>query len=135
MAVAFYGEFNGAVSQLLTNISNGGTIGQKEACIGMTKVMETTAAQSCLLHTLEEMVIPLALFTAFIGRVGGSKTSPTKKRSSQLNGLKGGHPEGQTLTQVAILGLKDAINIPQTLTTTTLRGGCNDFPEFITPTL
>ena len=33
MAVAFYGEFNGAVSQLLTNISNGGTIGQKEACI------------------------------------------------------------------------------------------------------
>ena len=37
--------------------------------------------------------IPLALFTAHIGRVGGSKTSEAKKRSSRLNGLKGGRPK------------------------------------------
>jgi len=37
--------------------------------------------------------IPLALFTAHIGRVGGSQTSEAKKRSSRLNGLKGGRPK------------------------------------------
>ena len=35
-------------------------------------------------------VIPIALFTAFIGKLGGSKTSAAKKHSSRLNGLKGG---------------------------------------------
>ena len=34
--------------------------------------------------------ISLALFTAYIGKIGGSKTSEAKKRSSKLNGLKGG---------------------------------------------
>ena len=38
-------------------------------------------------------VIPMALFTAFIGKIGGSKTSEAKKRSSKLNGLKGGRPK------------------------------------------
>ena len=38
-----------------------------------------------------DKLIPLALFAAFIGRMGGSQTSPAKKRSSRLNGLKGGH--------------------------------------------
>ena len=42
-----------------------------------------------------DKVIPLALFTAFIGKMGGSKTSPAKKRSSRLNGLKGGHHKKQ----------------------------------------
>ena len=37
--------------------------------------------------------LPMALFTAYIGKVGGSKTSPAKKRSSRLNGLKGGRPK------------------------------------------
>jgi hypothetical protein len=32
----------------------------------------------------------VSLFTAFIGKIGGSKTSEAKKRSSRLNGLKGG---------------------------------------------
>ena len=40
--------------------------------------------------------ISLALFTAYIGKIGGSKTSEAKKRSSKLNGLKGGRPKGQT---------------------------------------
>jgi len=38
-------------------------------------------------------VIPMALFTTFIGKIGGSKTSEAKKRSSKLNGLKGGRPK------------------------------------------
>jgi len=38
-------------------------------------------------------VIPMALFAAFIGKIGGSKTSEAKKRSSKLNGLKGGRPK------------------------------------------
>ena len=38
-------------------------------------------------------VIPMALFTTFIGKIGGSKTSAAKKRSSKLNGLKGGRPK------------------------------------------
>ncbi len=41
-------------------------------------------------------VIPMALFTTFIGKIGGSKTSEAKKRSSRENGLKGGRPRGQT---------------------------------------
>ena len=36
--------------------------------------------------------IVLTLFTAYIGKLGGSKTSPAKKRSSKLNGEKGGRP-------------------------------------------
>ena len=35
----------------------------------------------------------MALFTKFIGKIGGSKTSDAKKRSSKLNGLKGGRPK------------------------------------------
>jgi len=38
-------------------------------------------------------VIPMALFTKFIGKIGGSKTSEAKKRSSRENGLKGGRPK------------------------------------------
>ena len=38
-------------------------------------------------------VISMALFTTFIGKIGGSKTSDAKKRSSRLNGLKGGRPK------------------------------------------
>ena len=38
-------------------------------------------------------VIPMALFTTFIGKIGGSKTSEAKKRSSRENGLKGGRPK------------------------------------------
>ena len=34
----------------------------------------------------------MALFTTFIGKIGGSKTSEAKKRSSKLNGEKGGRP-------------------------------------------
>jgi len=37
--------------------------------------------------------IPIALFTTFIGKIGGSKTSEAKKRSSRENGLKGGGPK------------------------------------------
>jgi len=37
--------------------------------------------------------LPMALFTTFIGKIGGSKTSEAKKRSSRLNGLKGGRPK------------------------------------------
>ncbi|MDA2933975.1 hypothetical protein MYX82_06490 [Acidobacteria bacterium AH-259-D05] len=37
--------------------------------------------------------IPMALFTAFIGKIGGSRTSPAKKRSSRLNGKLGGRPK------------------------------------------
>ncbi len=37
-------------------------------------------------------VIPMALFTTFIGKIGGSKTSDAKKRSSRLNGLNGYAP-------------------------------------------
>ena len=37
----------------------------------------------------------MALFAAFIGKLGGSKTSERKKRSSRLNGLKGGRPQKQ----------------------------------------
>ncbi len=37
--------------------------------------------------------IPMSLFTKFIGKIGGSKTSEAKKRSSKLNGLKGGRPK------------------------------------------
>ncbi len=40
-----------------------------------------------------DRVIPMALFTTFIGKIGGSKTSEAKKRSSKLNGLKGGRPK------------------------------------------
>ena len=36
----------------------------------------------------------MALFTAFIGKIGGSKTSAAKKISSRLNGLKGGVHKG-----------------------------------------
>ncbi len=35
----------------------------------------------------------MTLFTTFIGKIGGSKTSKAKKRSSKLNGLKGGRPK------------------------------------------
>jgi len=42
-----------------------------------------------------EKAIPLSLFAAHIGRIGGSKTSEAKKRSSKLNGLKGGRKRGQ----------------------------------------
>ena len=35
----------------------------------------------------------MALFTTFIGKIGGSKTSAAKKRSSRENGLKGGRPK------------------------------------------
>ena len=35
----------------------------------------------------------MSLFTKFIGKIGGSKTSKAKKRSSKLNGLKGGRPK------------------------------------------
>jgi len=38
-------------------------------------------------------VIPMAFFTAFIGKIGGSKTSEAKKRSSRENGLTGGRPK------------------------------------------
>jgi len=37
--------------------------------------------------------ISLALFTAYIGKIGGSKTSEAKKRSCRENGLKGGRPK------------------------------------------
>ena len=37
--------------------------------------------------------LPMALFAAFIGKLGGSRTSERKKRSSRLNGLKGGRPK------------------------------------------
>jgi len=37
--------------------------------------------------------IAIALFTTFIGKIGGSKTSEAKQRSSKLNGLKGGRPK------------------------------------------
>ncbi len=37
--------------------------------------------------------IPMAFFTAFIGKIGGSKTSEAKKRSSRENGQKGGRPK------------------------------------------
>ena len=39
-----------------------------------------------------DKAIPVSLFTAHIGRIGGSKTSEAKKRSSKLNGFKGGRP-------------------------------------------
>jgi len=39
--------------------------------------------------------LPMALFTAFIGRIGGSQTSKAKKRSSRLNGKLGGRPKEQ----------------------------------------
>ncbi len=38
-------------------------------------------------------VIPLALFTTFIVKIGGSNTSEAKKRSCRENGLKGGRPK------------------------------------------
>ena len=47
--------------------------------------------RTCLLHC--NKVIPMALFTTFIGKIGGSQTSEAKKRSSKLNGLKGGRPK------------------------------------------
>ncbi len=37
--------------------------------------------------------IPLALFTAYLGSLSKGKTSERKKRSSRLNGLKGGRPK------------------------------------------
>ncbi len=37
--------------------------------------------------------IPLALFTAHLGKLSKGKTSEAKKRSSRLNGLKGGRPK------------------------------------------
>jgi len=37
--------------------------------------------------------IPLALFTAHLGSLSKGKTSEAKKRSSRLNGLKGGRPK------------------------------------------
>ncbi len=40
-----------------------------------------------------DKVISLELFTAYIGKIGGSKTSAAKKRSSRENGLKGGRPK------------------------------------------
>ena len=40
-----------------------------------------------------DKVIPMALFTTFIGKIGGSKTSEAKKRSCRENGLKGGRPK------------------------------------------
>ena len=39
--------------------------------------------------------LPMALFAAFIGRLGGSKKSERKKRSSRLNGKLGGRPPKQ----------------------------------------
>jgi hypothetical protein len=41
-------------------------------------------------HCQEE--IPLAAYTAYIGKLGGSKTSDKKKLSSRENGKKGGRP-------------------------------------------
>ncbi len=35
----------------------------------------------------------MALFTKVIGKIGGSQTSEAQKRSSKLNGLKGGRPK------------------------------------------
>ena len=37
--------------------------------------------------------IPLALFTAHLGSLSKGKSSEAKKRSSRLNGLKGGRPK------------------------------------------
>ncbi len=42
-----------------------------------------------------DKAISLSLFTAYIGKIGGSKTSEAKKRSSRENGLKGGHHKKQ----------------------------------------
>ena len=39
--------------------------------------------------------IPLALFTAHLGRLSKGKTSERKKIASRLNGLKGGRPKGR----------------------------------------
>ena len=39
--------------------------------------------------------IPMALFTRYIGKLGGSKTSAAKKLSSRENGKKGGRPRKQ----------------------------------------
>ena len=39
--------------------------------------------------------IPLTLFTRYIGKLGGSKTSVVKKLSSRENGKKGGRPRKQ----------------------------------------
>lgn len=40
-----------------------------------------------------DVAFSLELFTAYSGKIGGSKTSDAKKRSSKLNGLKGGRPK------------------------------------------
>ena len=40
-----------------------------------------------------DKAIPLALFTAHLGSLSKGKTSEAKKRSSRLNGLKGGRPK------------------------------------------
>ena len=37
----------------------------------------------------------MALFTTFIGKIGGSKTSERKKKSSRENGKLGGRPKKQ----------------------------------------
>ena len=37
----------------------------------------------------------MALFAAFIGKIGGSKTSAAKKHSSRENGKLGGRPKRQ----------------------------------------
>ncbi len=37
----------------------------------------------------------MALFTRYIGKLGGSKTSAAKKLSSRENGKKGGRPRKQ----------------------------------------
>jgi len=39
-----------------------------------------------------DKAIPVSLFTAQIGRIGGSKTSEAKKRTSRENGKLGGRP-------------------------------------------
>jgi len=66
-------------------------------------------------HCEEE--IPIALLTAYIGRLGGSKTSEAKKLSSRANGLKGGKPPTHGMTKrpeyLAWMNAKSRCNNPK----------------------
>ncbi len=48
VTIAFNGEFDRAVPQLLTDVGNRCTVSQQETCKGVSEVMETKATQSCL---------------------------------------------------------------------------------------
>ena len=56
----------------------------------------------------------MALFTTFIGKIGGSKTSEAKKRSSRENGLKGGRPKQKGNREHRVIAEHLAMRTPKT---------------------